>query len=254
MTSRIQSFATLGLMSLLAAGFGLWSAFTGPKIADVQLHDAAANTLAASGFVETFQFTATVASSASAAGGSVSPGGAVSHQTSGSTTTIDYQAPNRFRVVEVERDNDGKTQTDVRLTQIGSACWVARAPNRRGPAVGQSECAPTSGPDLLNILRDLEHASNVTLRGGVYTLDPKNTSQFLSAMFAPFGALFKSHSVEVRTDGSYLSWMHFQLGEGPGTAPSGLGIDVVLRFTDVGSAPPVIRPAGAPGPTATTVG
>jgi hypothetical protein len=234
-TGRIQSFATLGLMSVLAAGFGLWSAFSGPKIADVQLHDAAANTLAASGFIETFQSSATATISSSAP-----------------TTTIDYQAPDRFVVVESYEVNGSKARTELRITQIGSACWEEPAAENPGSPSVQVVCAPTGGSEFLSVLRDLERTSNVTLRGGVYTLDQKDSPRFVNDILGPFGTILKGQAIEVRTDGSYVSWLYFAFTEASDPSNGSPGLYVVIRFADVGSAPNVVRPAGEPTPTATT--
>ncbi len=236
MTGRLQSFATLGLLSVLAAGFGLWSAFSGPQVADVQLHDAAANTLAASGFVETLQSTA----------------GATTTTSSSPTTTIDYQAPDRFAVVGSYQENGGKGRTELRFTQIGSACWEGPAAENPGAPSVQSVCAPTSGSDLLNVLRDLEHASTDTLRGGVYTLDQKDSPQFVSDFLGPFATIVNGLPVEVRIDGSYVSWVHFVLTVRSGPSEGDHYASVTIRFTNVGTALPVIRPAAEPPPTATT--
>jgi hypothetical protein len=236
-TGRVQSLATIGLVSVLAGGFGLWSAFSGPNVFEVQLHDAAANTLAASGFVETLQLTYT---------GSNQESSSISHHTPVLTESIDYQAPDRFRVVESERDNRGKAKAELQVTQIGSECWF-----ELGGQSGDEGCQ-TSGSDVLDVLQDLEHTSKATLSGGVYTLDLKDSPQFLSGVFGPVATIFKGLSVEVRLDGSYVSSVHIGIDAGPAPSEAGLGIGVVIRFTQVGSESPVVRPAGAPSPTATT--
>jgi hypothetical protein len=50
-SSRAISLGSIALVGALSGGLGLWSAFSGPKVADVALHDAAANLAAASSFV-----------------------------------------------------------------------------------------------------------------------------------------------------------------------------------------------------------
>jgi hypothetical protein len=230
-TGRIQSLATLGLMSVLAAGFGLWSAFSGPNNADIELHDAAANTLAASGFVETIQLSS-------------------SQLTPGATTSIDYQAPDRFRIVESAREDGGRVVTTPLVTQIGSECWVAST-SPGGPS-GQGECAQTSGSDPLDVLTDLEHTSDVAIQAGDYTIGQKDLFPFVRAILGPLAAVFKSGTVDVKIDGSYVSLVHLHLAEGPNPAQSGPAVDYFIRFTDVGSAPPVVRPASGPATTPTT--
>jgi hypothetical protein len=236
MTGRFQSFSSLGLLSVLAAGFGLWSAFSGPKIAAVQLHAAAANTLAASGFVETFQFIPT----------------ATPTKSSAPTTTIYYQAPDRFGTVGSYEVNGSKVPTELRMAQIGSACWEEPAADSPGAPSAESSCVPSGNSQFLSVLQDLEDASGVTLRGGVYSVDQQDTGPFVRGVYGPFAKFFKDQSVEVRTDGSYVSWLRIVLDIGSGRLAGHPYESIVIRFMGVGTAPPVVRPATEPGPTATT--
>jgi hypothetical protein len=236
MTGRFQSYASLGLLSVLAAGFGLWSAFSGPQNAAVQLHAAAANTLAASGFVETFQSIPT----------------ATPAKSSEPTTTIFYQAPDRFATVGSYEVNGSKVPTELRMTQIGSVCWEEPAADNPGAPSAENICTPSGSSQFLGVLQDLEDASGVTLRGGVYSVDQQDTEPFVRGVFGPFAKLFKGQSVEVRTDGSYVSWLHIVLDIRSGRLAGHPFERVVIGFRDVGTAPAVVRPAPEPSP-ATTV-
>ena len=194
------------------------------------------NTLAASGFVETIQLTPI----------------ATPPQPPAPATTIDYQAPDRFVTVASYEVNGSKVPTELRMTQIGSACWEEpAADNPAAPSV-QSVCAQSGTSEFLSVLQDLEHASNAPLRDGVYTLDQQDRSQFVRDVYGPFAKLFKVQTVEVRTDGTYVTWIHIVLVFGSGRVVGDPYESFVIRFEEVGTAPPVVRPAPEPS-TATTV-
>jgi hypothetical protein len=75
----------------------------------------------------------------------------------------------------------------------------------------------------------------------------------VSYLYGPFSKLFKGQAVKVGIDGSYVSWVHFVLTAGSGKSAGDPYESISISFKDVGSAPPVIRPASGPAPTATTI-
>ena len=236
MTGGLQSFASLGLLSVLAAGFGLWSALSAPQVAAVQLHVAAANTLAASGFVETVQSMPT----------------ATPAKSSAPTTTLYYQAPDRFTTVGSYEVNGSKVLTELRMTQIGSACWEEPAADNPAAPSEESFCAQSGSSEFLSVLQDSKTHLVSRFEAAFTRSTNKTRSLLCRAVYGPFAKLFKGQSVEVRTDGTYVTWLHIVLDFGSGRLAGHPYESVVIGFTDVGTAPPVVRPAPEPS-TATTV-
>jgi hypothetical protein len=249
---RALSLATLGLLLVLSAGAGVWSALTGPRDADVQLHDAASNTAAASSFVATLDSTI----KESLIGSSVAGGSSgVQSETSKTTETVDYQAPDRVKVKETTQTSpstaDGTGVID--LVQIGTSCWETPADPSE-----PSDCQASAIPMFLDLVSGLEKSSKVTLHSGTYKLDSSDSKHFILTDFLDGSggvtALSKA-SVQIRIDGSNVVWEHLSFAT---TEPSGgtsangqpemisVSLDIVARFTQIGSAPPVVRPTGAP--------
>ncbi len=251
-----MSLATLGVLTALSAGAGVWSALTGPRDADVQLHDAASNTVTAVSFVATLNSTIKETLVGSSLGSPLTPGSSgAQSQTSKTTETVDYQSPDRVMVKDKTQTSpataDGSGAID--LTQIGTSCWETPSP----PA-GSSACEANAIPKFLDLVSGLEKSSNVSLQGGTYKLDPADSKRFILTDFldnsggitTPVNA-----SVQVRIQGSNVVWEHmsFSTTEPSGATTTGgqpelvsVTLDVVARFTQIGSAPPVVRPASAP--------
>jgi hypothetical protein len=256
---RLVSLATLGVLVALSAGGGIWSALSGPRVADVQLHDAASNTVAAPSFVATLNATIKESLNGPPPSGSSGP----QSQTTTTKETVTYQAPDRVMVKESEAatpaSSQGSTQTD--LVQIGSSCWVPAS------ELGGTAAAPTCNASditmFLDLVSGLEKTSSVTRRGdGTYELDLADSRRFILTDFlGGSGGITtpENAKVEIRIDGSNVVWEHlsFDSTEPSGAAaPTGgkpetisVSLDLVARFTQIGSAPPVVRPAGAPTAT-----
>ncbi len=254
-----MSLATLGVLLVLSAGAGVWSALTGPRDADVQLHDAASNTAAASSFVATLDSTIKETLVGSSFGSPTAGGSSgLQSQTSKTTETVDYQAPDRVKVKETTQTSPSTAGGTVAidLVQIGTSCWQTPAESSE-----PSGCQATAIPMFLDLVSGLEKSSNVTLHDGTYKLDPADSKRYILTDFldGSGGVTTPSKaSVQIRIDGSNVVWEHLSFAT---TEPSGgtsvngqpemisVSLDIVARLTQIGSAPPVVRPAGAPTST-----
>lgn len=256
-----MSIATVGVLGLLSAGGGIWSGLTGPRIADVQLRDAASNTVAEPSFVATVNATIKETSSGTPFGSPASGGSSIpASQTSTSKETVVYQAPDRVDVkVSSEAPGSGQSPNETDLIQIGSSCW--QPPSQLSASSGPQPCQASSISMFLELVRGLEKSSSVTQRDGMYDLSPADGRRFLVDAFlggSSVGVAPKNVSVQVRIQGSDVVWEHLSFGS---TQPLGLGasggkaqtitvtFDLVARITQIGSAPPIVRPAGPPTST-----
>ena len=128
-----MSLATLGVLCALSAGGGVWSALTGPRVADVQLHDAASNTVSASSFVVTLD--AKIKQTTSGSFGSPTTGSSAPlNEITSSSETIVYEAPDRVSVkdsVEVngQKQPIGRRDPD-RLIVLANGICVQASKNR----------------------------------------------------------------------------------------------------------------------------
>jgi hypothetical protein len=245
---RLVSLATLGVLVALSAGGGVWSALSGPRVADVQLHDAASNTLAAPSFVVTLDATVR-----EALNGSAQP----EAQTTSTSERVDYQAPDRVTVNESTKvtpaSSQGNTETD--LVQIGSSCWEPAS------EVAQSSAAPACQasdiPMFLSLVGGLDKTSNVTQTSGMYELDAADSKHFILTDFlgGSGGTLTPENAkVQIRIQGSDVVWEHLSFDStesdpGSPTQTISVTLDLVARISQIGSAPPVLRPKGAPTST-----
>ena len=61
----------------------------------------------------------------------------------------------------------------------------------------------------------------------------------------------KNLVVQIRIDGSNVSWEHISFSESQSSSSGSdsVSFDLIVRFTQIGSAPPVVRPAGPPTST-----
>lgn len=240
-----MSLATLGVLCALSAGGGVWSALTGPRVADVQLHVAASNTAAASSFVATVD--AKINETASGSLGSPTVGGSAPQtRISTSKETIVYQAPDRVQVKESSAIN-GQSAPATEETQIGSSCWQPASASGQ-----QQQCQADSVSMFLEIVRVLEKTSKVSYRGGTYELTPADSLTFLNDALGGTGGgpAPKNLVVQVRIEGSNISSEHISFTESQagvaGSESISLIADIDATFTEVGSAAPVVRPTGPP--------
>ena len=230
-----MSLATLGVLCTLSAGGGVWSALTGPRVADVQLHVAASNTVAAASFVATVD--AKINETESGSLGSPTVGGtAPQTRISSSKETIVYQAPDRVLVKESSAIN-GQSAPDTEETQIGSSCWQSASASGQ-----QQQCQANAVSMFLEIVRVLEKTSKVSYRDGKYQLTAADSLTFLNDALGGTGGgpAPKNLVVQVRIDGSNVSSEHISFtegeSEGAGSPSISLTADIDATFTEIGSA------------------
>ena len=223
-SGRDLSLGSVALVAVLSAAVGIWSGLSGPKVADVQVHQAAANLAAASSFVVNIDET-------------------VSEIGTSEQAKIDevvhYQAPDRQWAVQTIRSSQSESVKTI--TQIDASCWI----HSTGPAPPFT-CQRTSLQSLLGSLRALEKPTGVTNVAGTYAFSAKDSAAIISSVSG--GQAFGMPAVEVRITGAVISWEHISLD----TSESGASIliDEVIRFSQVGSGPPVVAPHGPPTETA----
>lgn len=208
-------------MGVLSAGLGLWSAFSGPKIADVALHDAAANLAAAPSFViELHQTESVVGTDEQIQIGEV----------------VHFEAPDRQWSVQTV-DSPG-SHSVKRITQIGDSCWISTT----GPAT-PFPCEATSIQHLIANIKKLETVTGVTNDRGAYVLSEKDSASLVSSEAS--GQLsIGMPKVTVRISGDYISSEHLSLDAAvDGTS---ILINEVLNTSDVGNGPRVVTPLGPP--------
>jgi hypothetical protein len=231
---------------------------TGPKVADAALHVAAASTVAAPSLLATVQTSFGVNfGGASSVAGSGPPNTVTKVK-----ETIDYQAPDRVLVNESGSSSAGGSSTPTvdRLTQIGSSCW--ETPPAPG-SLGQQACNNSAISGFFNIVQSLESASGVSFRDGTYYLSRSASLRVINSIGGTGNELtsadVKSVSVQAQVHGDSISWesLSYTVSEsapaGIGSAPGGgafeESVQIAVRFTEIGSAPPVNRPAGPPTST-----
>lgn len=205
-------------MSVLAAGFGLWSAFTGPKIAEVAVHQAAADTVNAPSFVATMYISVAREPDGLSQGGTI-------------VESVDYEAPDR--VFSSTTVKEGAETSRATTTQIGSSCWESD-PADAGP------CQASAIPQFLKVLSDLEKVHGVSFENGTYVLSSSEGRKYLIKSFGSSSsssaqALSGVH-VKIRLTGDRISTVAF----------TEAGTSFKMKFSQVGSAPPVVRPSGSP--------
>jgi hypothetical protein len=248
---RLSALTTVGVMGLLALGGAAWSVATNPKVADVQVDLAAKNTVAASSFVGNLDLT-TALSYGSGGGPGTLPGGAGGAETT--HLSFDYHAPNLVMVQETGSDGSGETDYNLKLTQIGSDCWAQVTEGGQGPASQPQLCSSDSISQVLAFVKGLEKPSGATNRGGTYYLSAADSAHFDRTAFQGAYTIDKSGSahppapVEVRLDGSNVSWERasFSATTQQNGVAFGIRVDIVGNFTQFGSAPTIVRPAGQP--------
>jgi hypothetical protein len=228
---RGVSFATLGFLGVASVAFGLWSGLSGPKIADVQLHDAVSNTLAAPGFVATFQLVFQNQSGSSATGST-----AYSSSLRLGRIVIEYRAPDRA----VMSASAPPAKGSASITQIGSSCWVASTPSSLRVTLVPA-CVVDSIRNFMSSVRSLTSSTDVDLKNGLYTSSLSGDRLFgNSGGNSSAQARLGSARVEVRLSGDFVDWIHVAF-------PSGFGrVEESIQFEDVGTAPAIMRPSGAP--------
>ena len=222
---RSLSLAAVTLLGVLAAAAGLWSGLTGPRVADVQLQQAAANLVASSSFVAALDETESVIGTAEQAR---------IHE------VIDYVAPDRQMVTRTI--SEGPRSGFGTLTQIGGSCWFHNTGSFPSPG-----CDAAGIQLLLRQLRNFENSSGVSENGGTYMLSARQSADWISRAGEDNG--FGMPVVEARIDGGTVSWV--QLSFDAGTSGASILVDETMRFSDIDHGPPVAVPDGPPTATAT---
>jgi hypothetical protein len=230
-SSRAFSLGSIALVGVLSASLGLWSAFSGPKIADVALHDAAANLAAAQSFViELHQTESVVGTDEQVQIGEV----------------VHFEAPDRqWAVQTVDSSNSGNSANShsvKKITQIGDSCWISTT----GTAT-PFPCEVSSIQHLLGNVKKLETVSGVTNDGGTYVLSKKDSASLVSSEASGQLTLGMA-KVKVRISGDYVS--SEQLSLDAAVDGASILINEVLNISDVGTGPRVIAPSGPPTETA----
>ena len=220
---RALSFGAVTLLGVLAAAFGLWSGLTGPRVADVQVQQAAANLVASSSFVAVIDQTESVIGTA---------------QQSRIHEVIDYVAPDRQMVTRTI--SEGRTSGNGTLTQIGASCWFHNL-----GSFPSSECDAAGIQLLLGQMRSFEKSSDVSESGGTYMLDAHESASWISE--AGVDGAVGMPTVEARIDGEILSWVNvsFDLG----MSGASILVNETVRFGDIDHGPPVGAPEGPPSET-----
>jgi hypothetical protein len=235
---QLSVFLVLAVLTVLSLGGAAWSAFTGPKVAEVQLQEAAANTVAAPSLVADIQLSIKLDTG--------SLGGSGLNQNGDETISedVDYQAPDRLSGTTKDSGTGagGVSSTSATLTQIGSSCWS----NPAGDS--DSECDKNPAADFFEPVSGLEKAPDVTDRDGTYYLSPAASEAVVNGTTGQGGTSLSvpasDYSVEARISGDTISWEQLTVKSSSESGNS--DIDIVVTFSQVGSAPPVRTPAGPP--------
>jgi len=222
-----------------------------PRVYDIQLRVAAANTASASSFIANLDLTFASASSESLP--ELSPP-VSEHTVIRLQGTFYYQAPNRIQIRE-SFSSPGTGKFTIRETQIGGSCWRSyQSTPARGGGLG---CDKNAVPNVLSFLSQLERASDVNFRDGGYYLSRRDGVAFVQAAIPGllsqdgfFGVATQDLVMETRIKGSTISWQRLSFS-GPVTgtpsfAQINASLDLVVRYSDIGSAPAVVRPGGPP--------
>jgi hypothetical protein len=235
-------FGVLGLLAVFTAGGAAWSAATGPHVADAQVRVAAANTAAAPSFM--MDLDATIVEEAS--GTSIGPNTVLKDN-----EKIVYQAPNRLMLTDSESQGAGSVTQVSHLTQIGADCWYS---GPGGTAQAKLNCLTDFGPDLLKFPSGLEEASGVSHAGGEYVLSPSGSLDLLRTLFGRVQFVAGATSIKVQIKGSTISEedLSFEVAIAENGISQGLQekIEYDLRFADVGTAGPIVRPSEPPNAVA----
>lgn len=218
---RAISLGSIALVAVLSGSLGLWSAFSGPRVADVALHQAAANLAAASSFVITLDQTESVLGTSE----QVHIG-----------EVVRFEAPDKE--TSVQTVDSLRSHSVKKITQIGSSCWIYTT----GPAT-PFPCMRNEIQHIVGFVSDLETASGVTDHGGTYILDKKDSASVITKEASGQLAIGMA-KVEVRLSGDFISWEDLSLDAAVDGAS--ILIDEVVRFSDVGNAPAVVAPQGPP--------
>jgi hypothetical protein len=207
---------------------------------DQLLHSAASRTAEASGFLESFAGNV----------GLGAGGGGTLFQFSG---VEDYQGPDSA----MTRVAGSAGSTAMTVTQIGNDCWYVGVSTADA---GTSACK-AGGPQrsVLGPLRVLESATGVSCRTTICTFDVPTPETFLTdaaISYSPFGGwgLPVKLVVEVTIRGGLVVGEQMtatQTSSGSNQQTLSVGV-FSFGYTQVSSAPPVLRPSSAPSAVASS--
>jgi len=243
---QVATLTTLGALAILTGGAVAWSLATSPNVADVRVETVAANTAAASSFVETMTLTL----NSGDGGASQGFGSSLRLRT---VAIFDYNATDR---VEMTTGPSAPVSNEyVKATQIGLSCWVSVSATQGSKARSnrQGRCPAKLTTEVLQPLLELEDVKGVEVRGGAYQLTGKDLEYMgrepeLKAVSQLFTGLRLSAIVEVEAQGTMVSSIDVSLESSGSTrsvdATGSVDIGLTVQFTDIGTAPVVRRPAG----------
>jgi hypothetical protein len=223
-SGRNISLGSVALVALLSGAVSIWSGLSGPKVSDVQVHQAAANLAAASSFVVTIDETQSVLGT---------------DEQVQVVQVVDYVAPDRES--SVQTITSGATRSVRKIVQVGSSCWIqSTGPADALPCVSQ-------GPErLLTPLKKLENTSDVTNVGGTYVLSPEDSAKLISSELS--GVSVGQAMIKVRISGDVVSSEQVSLNASVQGAT--IMISEEISFSRFGNGPPVVAPAVPPTATA----
>jgi hypothetical protein len=223
-SGRNISLGSVALVAVLSGAASIWSGLSGPKVADVQVRQAAANLVAASSFVVTIDETQAVLGT---------------DQQAQVVQVVDYQSPDRQS--SVQTITSGTTRSVRKIVQVGSSCWIQST----GP--GDSlPCVSNGAERLLAPIKKLESISDVTNVGGTYVLSPTASARAISSEVS--GITIGQAMLKVRISGDAISTEQVSLNASVQGAT--IMINEAITFSRVGNGPPVVAPAGPPTATA----
>jgi hypothetical protein len=225
---RVAPFVLLGLLILLSAGAIVFSLDTAPPIAQQELQIAARDTSAARSFVLEYNIRTFDAytSSGSRAKKPVETGVA--------TAEFTYQSPDRLFQV---RNQNGVVISvlvigNKQYERMGTGRWSALPSPKSTTSVG----AQLTG-QLLSVLDPMKDANSVVRSGGTYRFSPDKQDPFIKNLFGT-SALLSNVRFSAALSGGLVK------DEGISAVGSGTLYELDFSFSLIGSAPPVVTPAG----------
>jgi hypothetical protein len=225
---RVAPFVVMGLLILLSAGAIVLSLDTAPPIAQQELQIAARDTSAARSFVLEYNIRTFEASTSS--------GSRVTKpvETGVATAEFTYQAPDRL--FQVRNQNGAVVSVLIignkQYERMGSGQWSALPSPKSTP----SEGAQLAG-QLLSALDPMQHANSVVRSGATYRFSPDRGDPFIKNLFGTTATLSN-----VRFSASLSGGL--VKNEGISAEGSGTLYELDFSFSMIGTAPPVVTPAG----------
>jgi hypothetical protein len=153
---------------------------------------------------------------------------------------VTYQAPNRTYVTSTEM---GRTLT---ATVIGNDCWIT------GGSLGADACDSVGQFSGTGPITALSALGTPSYGGDTYSFTPPDTSATLNTMgisFTPLGGSSvgtTTSTIEVTVAGGFIQTETVSVTQRAANGGELSNGQFKFTFSNVGSAPPVIQPAGPP--------